>query len=400
MKEEVTSKKVFIRTLGCQMNVRDSEFVAGLLLKNGFDKAPSTEYADIILFNSCSVRKHAEERLFNNIWQLKKLKVKRPDIIIGIMGCTAQSHKEKLLENIPLVDFVCGPGNEGDLPEILKNVLEDRCPIVAIDKVNEKRPEAKTGYRDGKDKAFVSISEGCDNFCSYCIVPYVRGRERSRNKEDIVREVKDLAARGFKEIMLLGQNVNSYGKVTGSQSHKVSAKRSEASPKGTKSQSHQVTSFVQLLEQLNAIDGIEHIRFMTSHPKDASAELFNAMGSLKKVDKRFHLPLQSGSNRILKLMNRGYTKEKYLKLVKLFKKNVPGGSITTDIIVGFPSETKNDFNQTLEAIKKAGFEGGFAFKYSPRPPAKAHLLKDDVPKEEKEKRHKEALSALKKGVKI
>ncbi len=370
---------VFIKTFGCQMNVRDSEFVFGILLEKGFGRADSINSADVILFNSCSVRKHAEERLFNNIWQLKKLKVKRPDIIIGVMGCTAQSHKEKLLEKIPLVDFVCGPGNEGDLPEILKSVLEDRCPIVAIDKVSEKRPEAKTGYRDGKHKAFVSISEGCDNFCSYCIVPYVRGRERSRDEKDILREVRELAGRGFKEIMLLGQNVNSYGRTTNDE--------------------RRTTKFVELLEALNSIRGIECIRFMTSHPKDASAELFEAMGSLEKVDKRLHLPLQSGSNRILKLMNRGYTKEKYLKLVKLFKKKVPNGSITTDIVVGFPSETRSDFNQTLKAIEACAFEGGFAFKYSPRPPAKAHLLKDDVPKEEKEKRHEEALKALKKGVK-
>lgn len=351
------------------MNVRDSEFVLGILIKEGFRKASSMEDADVIIFNSCSVRGHAEERLFNNIWQLKKLKKKKPELVIGVMGCTAQSYKEKLLENIPLVDFVCGPGNEGDLPGIVKNILKHRCPIVAIDKVSEKRPELNPRYRDTKPKALVSIGEGCNNFCSYCIVPYVRGRERSREQKDIVKEIEGLAKRGFTEVMLLGQNVNSY------------------------------SGFVKLLERLNKIKGIKLIRFMTSHPKDASEELFKAIGRLKKVDKRLHLPLQSGSDRVLKLMNRGYTQKKYMDVIKLFKKYVPKGSVTTDIIVGFPSETEKDFNDTLKVIKKCGFEGGFVFKYSPRPPAKSHLLKDDVSKEEKERRHEKALTALKKGVK-
>ena len=368
--------RLYIRTFGCQMNVRDSEFALGILLEKGFKKADSIDSADIILFNSCSVRKHAEDRLINNIWQLKKLKIKKPDLVIGVMGCTAQSYKEKLLEEIPLVDFVCGPGNEEDLPKILKDILKHRCSIVAVDKVHKKRAELDPRYRDSFPKAFVSIGEGCNNFCSYCIVPYVRGRERSRNEKDIIKEVEGLAKRGFKEIMLLGQNVNSY-----------------------KGAGNRVRGFVKLLERLNKIKGIKLIRFMTSHPKDASEELFKAIGKLDKVDKRLHLPLQSGSNRILKLMNRRYTKEKYLKLVSTFKKYVPGGSLTTDIIVGFPSETKEDFNDTLKVIAAAGFEGGFVFKYSPRPKALAHLLKDNVSKEEKEKRHEKALDALKKGVK-
>ena len=192
------------------MNVRDSEFVAGLLIESGFKLAKSIEDADIIIFNSCSVRGHAEERLFNNIWQLKKARMRDPALLIGVMGCTAQSYKEKLLEKIPLIDFVCGPGNESELPKIIRGILKDRCPMVAVDKVHEKRPELDPEYRDSFPKAFVSIGEGCNNFCSYCIVPYVRGRERSRRAADIITEVKNLAKRGFKEIMLLGQNVNSY----------------------------------------------------------------------------------------------------------------------------------------------------------------------------------------------
>lgn len=362
------------------MNVRDSEFAAGLLLKSGYRLAESPDGADIVIFNSCSVRAHAEERLFNNIWQLKKLKAKKPQLIIGVMGCTAQSFKEKILENIPLVDFVCGPGNESDLPKILNDIVKNRCAVVAVDKVNAKKAEADPYYRENTIKAFVSIGEGCNNFCSYCIVPYVRGRERYRDMEDIIKEVKGLARRGFKEIMLLGQNVNSY--------------QERPTP-----DAQRPTNFVRLLEKLNDIKGLKLIRFMTSHPKDASGELFEVIARLKKVDRRLHLPLQSGSDRILKLMNRGYTQKRYIELVKLYKKLVPGGSVTTDIIVGFPSETKKDFNETLKTIKKCGFEGGFVFKYSPRPPAKASLLNDNVSKEEKERRHEEALKALKKGVK-
>jgi tRNA-2-methylthio-N6-dimethylallyladenosine synthase len=351
------------------MNVRDSEFASGLLIKSGFKLAGSIEEADVIIFNSCSVRSHAEERLFNNIWQLKKAKIKNPKLVIGVIGCTAQNYKQKLLETIPLVDFVCGPGNEIDLPKIVKDVIKNRCPVIAVDKVNEKRPEMDPKYRDGKPRAFVSISEGCNNFCSYCIVPYVRGRERYRDAKDIIKEVKGLAGRGFTEVMLLGQNVNSY--------------------KG----------FVRLLEELNHIKGIKLIRFMTSHPKDASIELFRAIARLDKVDKRLHLPVQSGSDRILKLMNRGYTGKKYTGLVESYKKIVPGGTVTTDIIVGFPTETKKDFNDTLGVIKKCGFESAFIFKYSPRPPARAHLLKDDVSKKEKEARHAKALESVKKGKK-
>ncbi|MFH0763982.1 MAG: tRNA (N6-isopentenyl adenosine(37)-C2)-methylthiotransferase MiaB [Candidatus Omnitrophota bacterium] len=353
-------KKIYIRTFGCQMNARDSEFVMGLLLENGFRKASSIEKADVIIFNSCSVRKHAEERLFSNIAELKNLKKKKPGLVIGLMGCTAQSYKAKAVERAPLADFVCGPGNESDIPAIIKDVVKNRCPIIAAEKVNEKRPELFPEYREGGFKAYVSIGEGCDNFCSYCIVPYVRGRERSRDTKDIIREVKNLAARGFKEITLLGQNVNSY----------------------------QGTGFVKLLESLNRVRGIERIRFMTSHPKDASTDLFKAMRDLEKVCEHLHLPLQSGSDRILRLMNRGYTGDKYLKLADNYKKILPDGAMTTDIIAGFPSEAEKDFKDTIEIIKKIKFDGAFAFKYSPRPPAKSAKLKDDVPEEKKSARLK------------
>jgi len=346
------------------MNVRDSEFVMALMMENGFVPASSMEDADVILFNSCSIRKHAEDRLISNIADLRPLKKKKPGIVIGLMGCTAQSYKDEILKKIPILDFSCGPGNESDIPDIVKDILENRCPVIAIDKVNDRRPELFPAYREGKFKAFVSIGQGCDNYCSYCIVPYVRGHEKSRDAKDIIKEVEGLAGRGFKEVTLLGQNVNSY--------------KSGDNKNG----------FVDLLGRLNAIEGIERIRFMTSHPKDASPELFKAMAELEKVCEHLHLPLQSGSDRILKLMNRRYTRKKYLKLVEDYRKIVPGGSITTDVIVGFPSESEKDFKDTFRVMKEVGFDSAFTFKYSPRPPAKSSQLKDNVPSEVKDARLK------------
>jgi tRNA-N(6)-(isopentenyl)adenosine-37 thiotransferase enzyme MiaB len=352
------NKKVFVKTFGCQMSFRDSEFVAGNLLESGFTLADSIDAADIIIFNSCSVRKHAEDRLLQNISDLKLLKKKKPGLIIGLMGCTAQSYKSKILDRLPILDFSCGPGNKNDIPGIIKDILEHRGTIIATDKIDEKAVELFPEHREDKYKAYVSIGEGCNNFCSYCIVPYVRGKERSRDSKDIIKEVNGLARRGFKEIVLLGQNVNSY--------------------KGI--------GFVKLLEELDKIQGIERIRFMTSHPKDASAGLFRAIYDLEKVCAHLHLPLQAGSDRILKLMNRGYTAKKYLSMVKEYKKHVPDGSITTDIIVGFPSETKKDFGKTVKMMKDIGFDGAYMFKYSPRPPAKSSKLKDSVSQKEKEER--------------
>jgi len=372
---------VYVKTFGCQMNVRDSEFVTGLLLEKGFGKAPSIEKADVILFNSCSVRKNAEGKLFGNIADLKKLKKSKPALVVGLIGCTAQSYGSDSFKKAPVIDIVCGPGNETDLPGLINDVLKNRCAMVALDKVSQKRPELFPKYRESGPKALVSISEGCDNFCSYCIVPYVRGRERSREPKDIVREVRELASRGFKEVTLLGQNVNSY-RIQGT---------------GVRIQKNKPPAFVGLLEQLNSIDGIERIRFMTSHPKDASEDLFKAMRDLEKVCEHLHLPLQSGSDRILKLMNRGYTKAHYSELADLYRKYVPGGSITTDVIVGFPSETARDFEATLKLLKVVGFDSLYTFKYSPRSPAKASKLKDSVSKEAKEARL-EKLMAIQTGI--
>ena len=356
------------------MNARDSEFVMGILLDKGFRKADSFEKADVILFNSCSVREHAENRLFSNIGDLAGLKKRKPSIVIGLMGCTAQHYKDGALRRAPLLDFVCGTGNESDLPAIIKDVLENRCQMVAADKINSKKPELFPAHRENAFKTFVSIGEGCDNFCSYCIVPYVRGRERSRDAADIMREVKDLAARGFKEVTLLGQNVNSYNN---------SGRAGLNLPYQSVS-----NGFIRLLEDLNKIRGIERIRFMTSHPKDASVELFKAMRDLENVCEHLHLPLQSGSDRILKLMNRGYARNRYLKLIEEYKKILPGASLTTDIMAGFPTETERDFKETLKVIGDVSFDSAFTFIYSPRPPAKSARLKDNVKDEVKEKRLK------------
>ena len=365
------------------MNVRDSEFVMGVMLESGFRKTDSENKADVIIFNSCSVRKHAEDRLFSNIMELKHLKKRKPGLIIGLMGCAAQFHKEKAIGRAPIIDFVCGPGNEHEMPAIVKKVIKSRRCVLATDKVNNPRPELFPEFRTDGAFASVSIGEGCNNYCSYCIVPYVRGRERSRKADDIIKEVKDLATRGFEEIMLLGQNVNSYQGLAYSVERiayrkKLSAKRYPLNAKKY--------NFIQLLKSLNVIDGIEKIRFMTSHPKDASKELFEAMRDIKKIDKRLHLPVQSGSNRILRLMNRGYTKDHYSKLIKMYRSIVPGGEITTDIIVGFPTETKKDFEDTVKLVKDIKFDGAYIFKYSPRPPASSCRFKDDVSSEEKQRR--------------
>ena len=373
MSRVIIPPKIYLRTFGCQMSFRDSEFVTGLLLNGGFALAKSVDDADIILFNSCSVRKHAEDRLISNISDLKLLKKKKPGLIVGLMGCTAQSYQSKILERLPILDFSCGPGNESDIPYIIKDILENKGAIVATDKIDKKRPELFPEHREDKYKAYVSIGEGCNNFCSYCIVPYVRGKERSRDAKDIIKEVEGLADRGFKEVMLLGQNVNSYRGLAYSC-------RAGLNPP------YSCRLFTQLLELLNGIKGIERIRFMTSHPKDASIDLFKTMRDLKKVCSHLHLPLQAGSDRILKLMNRGYTASKYLGLVKEYRKYVPGGSVTTDIIVGFPSETKSDFNKTVRIMNDIGFDGAYMFKYSPRPPARSSRLKDDVLQKEKEER--------------
>jgi len=351
------------------MNIRDSEIILGMLQKEGYVEAASAKEADAVIFNTCSVRKHAEDRVWSNIGMINK-KGGRP--IVGVVGCMAQNYQDKMFKRLSQIDFVCGPANIYDIPDLLEKVDREKTKALAVDKAM--RPLIANGREYSQQpKAFVSIMYGCNNFCSYCIVPYVRGRERSRPVKHIVDEVRHLVDHGCCEVTLLGQNVNSYKRNLGKK-----------------------VNFIGLLERLNKIERLEHIHFMTSHPKDATVELFRAMRDLDKVEKQLHLPLQSGADRILKLMNRGYTARKYIDLTKKIRELVPGCKITTDIIVGFPTETDTDFKKTYKVMSDIKFNAAYIFKYSPRPPAKSAFMQDDVSKEIKQKRHQAILNLQKK----
>jgi len=369
----LTSKRpvVYIKTFGCQMNDRDSEIIYGLLLERGWKKAESVEEADCVLFNTCSVRHHAEERAYSNMGMLAKLKKRKPNLILGFVGCTAQKDRDEVFKRLPHVDLVTGPGEIYNIPDYVNAILQGRKRLLATSLCE--RPDSKNPlYREKKTSAYVSISEGCDNFCSYCIVPYVRGRQRSRNKKMILDEIRTAAEQGIKEITLLGQNVNSYG-----------------------SELKDNSNFINLLEEVHHIDGIKRIRFVTSHPKDTREELFKTMQDLPKIYKHLHLPMQSGSAKILKAMKRGYTPQHYLKLINKLRSYIPDCNITTDIMVGFPGEQDEDFKDTYNIMKEIEFDSAYIFKYSPRPPAESSRLADDVPMEVKKARHTELLELQK-----
>ena len=352
------------------MNERDSEIIYSMMLETGHTQASSYDDADIIIFNTCSVRKHAEDRVWGSLTQLGKAaaqdKGSHPKIF-GLVGCMAKAYKNDIFKKLPHVDFICAPSDIYDIPGLVEQVISGERRVVSVSK--DKRPvkKEKDNFREDKMRSWVNIGHGCDNFCSYCIVPFVRGREISRPKKDIVDEIKHLVNKGTKEVTLLGQNVNSY-------------------------QSSAGNGFVELLEDVNKIDGLKRIRFMTSHPKDADVALFKAIATLDKVCEHLHLPLQSGSDRILKSMNRGYTSSHYLKLIDKLRKLVPDCAITTDIIVGFPSETEDDFNCTRDIIKRIGFDSSFIFKYSPRPFTKASDMADDVSIDDKKIRNQVLLN--------
>ena len=403
------TKQVYIKTFGCQMNFRDSEEIAGIFMQKGWELAASPEEADVAIFNTCSVRKHAEDRAISNIGELKALKKKRPGMVIGVVGCMAKAQGRKIIDRLPIVDFIAGPANIYDIPTTVENILVNRKEaVIATDK--DTRPYVSNiAYHTKGVSALVTIMEGCNNFCSYCIVPYVRGREVGRPAESIIDEIKALADNGYKEVTLLGQNVNSY--YSGFRDHDISGSclpstsppplceaagtraPSAVTRRNPESQSltPESSNFVRLLGDINKINGIERIRFLTSHPKDAGKELFIAMRDLPKVCEHLHLPLQSGSDRILKSMNRGYTAADYLKKVEAFRKYVPDCAITTDVIVGYPGESDEDFMMTKKLMEDIGFNSAFIFKYSPRPPAKASGLEDDVPKKVKEERNQDLL---------
>ncbi|PIQ84922.1 MAG: tRNA (N6-isopentenyl adenosine(37)-C2)-methylthiotransferase MiaB [Candidatus Omnitrophica bacterium CG11_big_fil_rev_8_21_14_0_20_43_6] len=356
------SKRVFIRSFGCQMNVRDSEVICGLLQKAGYRISASDQDADIIIFNTCSVRKHAEDRIWSLIGSYKGSK------IIGLVGCMAQNYQQHAFERDPNISFVVGPQDISKLPDILnkftfKNLFE--CKIWETE--GTLRPEEiyHTGFYQEDQHAYVVISEGCLNFCSYCVVPYVRGPLRHRKYKDILTEIQEAIDRGITRVTLLGQNVNAY-------------------------QDNQL-NFTKLLTQVNRLTGLKEFDFFTSHPKDANLDFFKALRDLEKLAKRLHLPLQSGSDRILKLMNRGYSVKDYLALIDSYRRIVKGGLLTTDIIVGFPTETEQEFNQTCVLLKKARFNAAYIFKYSSRPGTQAAKIAGELKPNEIEKRHKKIL---------
>ena len=353
----------YIETFGCQMNVRDSETAAGLLETLGFSRGTDKESASLILFNTCCVRDHAEKRVFGNIGALKELKEENPNLIIGVFGCMMQQQEvaEKLYKRFPFVDIVFGTNLLSRLPAFVESA-ESGARTLAVDEQNIQIEDDLPSIRTGKINAFVNINYGCDNFCTYCIVPYVRGRERSREVKAVVEEAKKLVAEGYSEITLLGQNVNSYGKDLAD------------------------ASFGKLLAEVSKVEGLKRIRFMTSHPKDLTDEMISAMARYENVCHHVHLPMQSGSNEILKRMNRKYTRERYWEIVQKLRAAMPDVELTTDIIVGFPGETEEDFLETLDLVEKVGFASAFTFKYSPRKGTRAATMEEQVPEPDKRSR--------------
>jgi len=365
-------KTYHIETFGCQMNARDSEKMSGILKQIGYEETDS-EDADFVLYNTCTVRENANVRVYGRLGNLGTLKKKHPGMIIALCGCMMQEAAvvEKIKTSYGFVDIIFGTHNIFKLAELIKTRLDSDRIIIDLWKDTDLIVENLPNDRKYPFKAGVNIMFGCNNFCSYCIVPYVRGRERSRNPEDIINEIKALAADGVVEVMLLGQNVNSYGKTL-----------------------DKPVSFAQLLSRIEEIDGIERIRFMTSHPKDLSDDLIEVMKNSKKICNHLHLPLQSGSSRLLKLMNRKYTKEDYLVLVDKIRRAIPDISLTTDIIVGFPGETEEDFEETLDVVRRVGFDSAFTFIYSKRTGTPAATMKDQVDEEIAKKRFDRLLKEI------
>ncbi len=365
-------KYFHIITFGCQMNEHDSERMTGVLEAQGF--CPSAiENADMIILNTCSIREKAEQKFYSELGRLKQLKDSRPCLTIAVAGCIAQQEGEHILARAPYVNMVLGPSDIAKLPEMLERSIFHSKPVVDTSGDFGYHLKRLPASRTDKIKAWVSIMYGCDNFCTYCVVPYLRGRERSRPSEEIVNEVRALALRGYKEVTLLGQNVNSYGK-------------------GLETR----MDFPALLKQVNDLSGIERIRFVTSHPRDLSEALITAIRDLDHVCESLHLPIQSGSDSVLEVMNRGYTREDYLKKVKMLRQTVPDIVLTTDIIVGFPGESDADFAMTISLLEEIGFDGIFAFKYSKRPGTAALKLSDQVPDSIKKKRLSQVLDLQKK----
>ena len=369
----------YIETFGCQMNEFDSERISAILEKQGYLKTENRENAGLIILNTCSVRLKAENKLFGHIGNLKVLKEQNPGLVICIGGCTAQSLKEKLIDTFPYIDIVFGTGNIENLPDLVKTRAASTKSICETSGNPEEIKELIDFKRKFPFKAFIPVMTGCDNYCSYCIVPYVRGHEKSIKPAIIIDSIKKLAADGVFEVTLLGQNVNSYGQSFG---HNVEAE--DAALKNA-------NSFAKLLNEIAAIQGIKRIRFMTSHPKDFTEDIINAVRDNSNVMGHIHLPFQSGSDKILEMMNRKYTSKEYEDLFYKMKERIPDCSVTTDIIVGFPGEQEEDFNKTLELVRKLKFSRAFTFLYSSRKGTKAEAFYDPVPIVEKKKWFKQLL---------
>lgn len=363
---------VYVLTLGCQQNEADSEKIIGMAEAMGYVKTEDPERADLIMVNTCAVREHAESRALSFIGSFKKLKEANSALLIGVCGCmVSQDHRiEQIKRSYPYVDFVFGTSSLHRFPTLLYEKISKHKRVMF--KTTEQDYLVAEGLpvsRQDTSHAWISIMYGCNNFCSYCIVPYVRGRERSREKDEIVKEFTELVARGYKDMTLLGQNVNSYGK-DGEYGY----------------------DFADLIDELASIGGDHRIRFMTSHPKDATHKLIDVMAKHKNIAKHFHLPMQSGSDRILKLMNRHYDREKYLSTVRYMREKIPDITITSDIMVGFPGETEEDFNDTLDMLKTVEFDMIYSFIYSPRKGTPAAESRDQIPDEVKNRRYQELLA--------
>ncbi len=362
--------KACVVTFGCQQNVSDSEKLKGMLTACGYACVDNMDEADFIIFNTCAVREHAEDRVYGNIGKVKALKKVKPRLIAAVCGCMAQQQSvaDKIKKSYPYIDIVFGTQMFHRLPEFIYKRMNGSGRIFELSLPNDSIMEEIPVKRDGTFKGWLPIMYGCNNFCTYCIVPYVRGRERSREPEHILAEAKQMIANGCKEITLLGQNVNSYGKGC----------------------SHGVT-FAKLLRMINDLEGDFRIKFMTSHPRDCSIELLDTIAECKKISRHLHLPFQSGSSRVLKIMNRYYDREQYLSLIKEAKKRIPDVSLTSDVIVGFPGETYDDFKETLSLVKEVEFSSLFTFIYSPRLGTPAAAMEDPVSREEKGKWFNELL---------
>jgi len=362
-------KTYHIQTYGCQMNVSDSELVESLLIKEGYTSISRPDNADILFINTCSIREHAEDKVHSLLGRYNLLKKKNPSMIIGVLGCMAQSLKHDILENRPYVDIVLGPDSYRKLPKLLNRHITNKKSLVdtqlsKYEVYDDLFPSRKEGVN-----AWVTIMRGCDKFCTFCIVPFTRGRERSRSIDGIVREVKNVINDGFTEVTLLGQNVNSYN-----------------------NNGH---NFTELLESVAKVKGLKRIRYTSPHPQDITIELLNVMAQYDNICNYVHLPLQSGSNKILKRMNRTYTREHFIELSKIIREILPNAGISTDIIVGFPGETEYDFNKTIEVMEKVKFDSAFTFKYSTRRGTKASEYDDHINEKVKQKRLEQVIALQK-----